>query len=61
MTRPVSAVVGIGPGNGAALARRFGADGSPVALEVVGPDLALVFASPSADPVGTSVSVELTG
>lgn len=41
-------------------ARRL-SDGSPVALDVVGPDLALVFASPSADPVGTSVSVELTG
>lgn len=30
--RGVCAVVGIGPGNGAALARRFGAGGAPVAL-----------------------------
>jgi len=32
VTRAVSAIVGMGPGNGAALARRFAADGSPVAL-----------------------------
>ncbi|MGB6114841.1 MAG: SDR family NAD(P)-dependent oxidoreductase, partial [Comamonas sp.] len=32
VARAVSAIVGIGPGNGAALARRFGADGGPVAL-----------------------------
>jgi NAD(P)-dependent dehydrogenase (short-subunit alcohol dehydrogenase family) len=30
--RPVCAVVGVGPGNGAALARRFGAEGFAVAL-----------------------------
>lgn len=38
MTRAVSAIVGIGPGNGAALARRFAADGSPVALLSRSPD-----------------------
>ncbi|MCD6663617.1 MAG: SDR family NAD(P)-dependent oxidoreductase [Comamonas sp.] len=32
VARAASAIVGIGPGNGAALARRFGADGGPVAL-----------------------------
>ena len=32
MTRPVCAVVGVGPGNGAAFARRFAADGHAVAL-----------------------------
>lgn len=32
MTRPVCAVVGIGPGNGAALARRFAKEGYAVAL-----------------------------
>ncbi len=32
MTKPVCAVVGIGPGNGAALARRFAAEGYAVAL-----------------------------
>lgn len=31
-TAPVCAIIGIGPGNGAALARRFGAQGAPVAL-----------------------------
>ena len=30
--RPVCAVVGVGPGNGEALARRFAADGYAVAL-----------------------------
>src|SRR5262245_60388797 len=30
--KPVCAVVGVGPGNGAALARRFAADGYAVAL-----------------------------
>ncbi len=38
MTRAVSAIVGIGLGNGAALARRFAADGSPVALLSRSPD-----------------------
>src|SRR5690349_24290993 len=32
MTGPVCAVVGVGPGNGAAFARRFAADGYAVAL-----------------------------
>jgi NAD(P)-dependent dehydrogenase (short-subunit alcohol dehydrogenase family) len=32
MTRPVCAVVGVGPGNGAAIARRFVSDGYAVAL-----------------------------
>lgn len=32
MTKPVCAVVGIGPGNGAAIARRFASAGSAVAL-----------------------------
>lgn len=32
MTKPVCAVVGVGPGNGAAFARRFAADGYAVAL-----------------------------
>jgi NAD(P)-dependent dehydrogenase (short-subunit alcohol dehydrogenase family) len=32
MARPVCAVVGVGPGNGAAIARRFAADGYAVAL-----------------------------
>jgi NAD(P)-dependent dehydrogenase (short-subunit alcohol dehydrogenase family) len=32
MPRPVCAVVGVGPGNGAAIARRFAADGYAVAL-----------------------------
>lgn len=32
MTSPVCAVIGVGPGNGAALAQRFAADGGPVAL-----------------------------
>jgi NAD(P)-dependent dehydrogenase (short-subunit alcohol dehydrogenase family) len=32
MARPVCAVVGVGPGNGAAFARRFAADGYAVAL-----------------------------
>ena len=32
MTKPVCAVVGVGPGNGAALARRFHAEGYAVAL-----------------------------
>lgn len=32
MARPVCAVVGVGPGNGAAFARRFAADGHAVAL-----------------------------
>jgi NAD(P)-dependent dehydrogenase (short-subunit alcohol dehydrogenase family) len=32
MTKPVCAVVGVGPGNGAALAKRFAADGAAVAL-----------------------------
>src|SRR6185295_4620864 len=32
MTKPVCAVVGVGPGNGAALARRFAAAGHAVAL-----------------------------
>jgi NAD(P)-dependent dehydrogenase (short-subunit alcohol dehydrogenase family) len=32
MARPVCAVVGVGPGNGAAIARRFGAEGYSVAL-----------------------------
>lgn len=32
MTSPVCAVVGVGPGNGAAFARRFAADGHAVAL-----------------------------
>src|SRR5882672_3584506 len=31
-TKPVCAVVGVGPGNGAALARRFAAEGFAVAL-----------------------------
>ena len=32
MTRPVCVVVGVGPGNGAAIARRFGEEGYAVAL-----------------------------
>jgi NAD(P)-dependent dehydrogenase (short-subunit alcohol dehydrogenase family) len=32
MTRPVCAVIGVGPGNGAAIARRFGGEGYAVAL-----------------------------
>jgi NAD(P)-dependent dehydrogenase (short-subunit alcohol dehydrogenase family) len=32
MARPVCVVVGVGPGNGAAIARRFGAEGYSVAL-----------------------------
>ena len=36
---PVAAVVGIGPGNGEALARRFAADGYAVALMARRPDL----------------------
>src|SRR5882672_8339108 len=32
MTTPVCAVVGVGPGNGAAFARRFAADGYAVAM-----------------------------
>jgi len=38
-------------------ARRL-ADGSPVTLEPRGDDLALTFASPSTDPVGTAVAIE---
>ncbi len=44
----------------AGAARRL-SDGSPVELEAAGPDLALSFASQSADPVGTAISVELAG
>ena len=32
MEKPICAVVGVGPGNGAALARRFAAGGYAVAL-----------------------------
>ncbi|HEY6006314.1 MAG TPA: SDR family NAD(P)-dependent oxidoreductase [Anaeromyxobacter sp.] len=32
MTKPVCAVIGVGPGNGAAIARRFGREGYAVAL-----------------------------
>ncbi len=32
MTKPICAVIGLGPGNGAALARRFAAEGYTVAL-----------------------------
>jgi NAD(P)-dependent dehydrogenase (short-subunit alcohol dehydrogenase family) len=39
MTKPVCAVVGIGPGNGAAFARRFSAEGYRVALLARGTEL----------------------
>src|SRR3954470_9444671 len=39
MAKPVCAVVGIGPGNGAAFARRFAADGYAVALLARSPGL----------------------
>ena len=37
--RPVCAVVGVGPGNGEAIARRFAADGYAVALMARGAEL----------------------
>ena len=37
--RPVCAVVGVGPGNGEAIARRFAADGYAVALMARGTEL----------------------
>ena len=40
MTKPVCAVVGVGPGNGAAFARRFADGGYAVALLARGADTA---------------------
>jgi NAD(P)-dependent dehydrogenase (short-subunit alcohol dehydrogenase family) len=50
MARPVCAVIGIGPGNGAAFARRFAADGYAVALlsRQLEPSRALATALPDA-------------
>src|SRR5512141_2263542 len=39
MEKPVCVVIGVGPGNGAAIARRFAADGYTTALVARGPDL----------------------
>ncbi|RBP12297.1 NADP-dependent 3-hydroxy acid dehydrogenase YdfG [Roseiarcus fermentans] len=43
--QPVCAIVGIGPGNGEALARRFSADGYAVALMARRPDLTAALAA----------------
>jgi NAD(P)-dependent dehydrogenase (short-subunit alcohol dehydrogenase family) len=45
MARPVCAVVGVGPGNGAAIARRFAADGYAVGLLARGAELSEALAA----------------
>ncbi len=45
MSKPVCVVVGVGPGNGAALARRFHAEGHSVALLARSADLIAGLAS----------------
>lgn len=42
------------------VARRLD-DGSPVALEALGPDLLLTFAGPCGDPLATAVTIEVSG
>lgn len=49
MSKPVCAVVGVGPGNGAALARRFAAGGYAVALLARGLELSAALAAELAD------------
>src|SRR5512146_3360333 len=39
MNEPVCAVVGVGPGNGAAIARKFAAEGYAIALVARSPEL----------------------
>ena len=57
-TAPVCAVVGVGPGNGEALARRFSADGYAVALMARRPDLTMKLAEelPRAKAYGCDVA-----
>jgi len=63
-TKPVCAVVGVGPGNGAALARRFAAEGFAVALLARRTELIQELASPRpgarayACDVGDAASVQ---
>ena len=49
MKKPVCAVVGVGPGNGAALARRFAAGGYAIALIARGATLSGALAAELAD------------
>ncbi|MFT3698613.1 MAG: SDR family NAD(P)-dependent oxidoreductase [Kofleriaceae bacterium] len=64
MTKPVCAVVGVGPGNGAAFARRFAADGYAVAMLARGDTLSKQLAGELPDAraftcdVGDPVSVK---
>jgi NAD(P)-dependent dehydrogenase (short-subunit alcohol dehydrogenase family) len=66
MTKPVCVVVGVGPGNGAALARRFAADGYAVALLARSPATARELAAALPDArawecdVGDAGSVQRT-
>jgi NAD(P)-dependent dehydrogenase (short-subunit alcohol dehydrogenase family) len=66
MTKPVCVVVGVGPGNGAAFARRFDRDGYAVALLARSEDYSRQLASGLADSrayacdVGDAASVKTT-
>ena len=56
--RPVCAVVGVGPGNGEAIARRFAADGYAIALMARRSELTSKLAAelPSAKPYACDVT-----
>lgn len=70
MKKPVCVVIGVGPGNGAAIARRFAAEGYGVALVARSPELiqeitrelgppAKAYACDAADPASLTTTLKL--